>query len=307
VKQGIPLNLEQRELIFQTADADALPVLRKVEAFEAALRKSDGRDLANMMWRRSQSTQDWLSQRQKFTWSYAASTMVGYVLGLGDRHPSNIMIDRKSGQVAHIDFGDCFEVARSRDLFPEMVPFRLTRMVINMMDVSGLSHRGPFFSTCVSTMQTLHGAKESLVAVLEAFVHDPLINWRLFAAPDNPRSPYGLGGRSLDSGAVGSKLMKVKRNDSEISRLEEETLNRPEMIYAGALSVIARVAEKLDGTDKLCIRSIKDDSLSSPDDDLGGGAGLGASNVVEQVERLVKEASSVAALSQAYVGWCSFW
>jgi FKBP12-rapamycin complex-associated protein len=36
--------------------------------------------------------------------------MVGYILGLGDRHPGNIMIDQYTGHVVHIDFGDCFEV-----------------------------------------------------------------------------------------------------------------------------------------------------------------------------------------------------
>lgn len=30
--------------------------------------------------------------------------------GLGDRHPSNLMLERASGRVVHIDFGDCFEV-----------------------------------------------------------------------------------------------------------------------------------------------------------------------------------------------------
>jgi hypothetical protein len=37
-------------------------------------------------------------------------SMVGYILGLGDRHPSNIMLDRNTGKITHIDFGDCFEV-----------------------------------------------------------------------------------------------------------------------------------------------------------------------------------------------------
>ena len=36
-------------------------------------------------------------------------SMVGYILGLGDRHPSNLMLDQISGRVLHIDFGDCFE------------------------------------------------------------------------------------------------------------------------------------------------------------------------------------------------------
>lgn len=37
-------------------------------------------------------------------------SMVGYILGLGDRHPSNLMLDQRTGKVIHIDFGDCFEV-----------------------------------------------------------------------------------------------------------------------------------------------------------------------------------------------------
>lgn len=28
--------------------------------------------------------------------------------GLGDRHPSNLMIDKLSGRVLHIDFGEFF-------------------------------------------------------------------------------------------------------------------------------------------------------------------------------------------------------
>ena len=62
-------------------------------------------------------------------------SMVGYVLGLGDRHPSNLMLGRISGKIMHIDFGDCFEVAMTREKFPEKIPFRLTRMLINAMEV----------------------------------------------------------------------------------------------------------------------------------------------------------------------------
>ena len=74
--------------------------------------------------------------------------MVGYLLGLGDRHPSNLMVDRYSGKVLHIDFGDCFEASMYREKFPEKVPFRLTRMLVRAMEVSGIE--GNFRSTCES-------------------------------------------------------------------------------------------------------------------------------------------------------------
>ena len=58
-----------------------------------------------------------------------------------------------SGKILHIDFGDCFEVAMTRDKFPEKIPFRLTRMLINAMEVTGIE--GTYRSTCESVMRVL--------------------------------------------------------------------------------------------------------------------------------------------------------
>lgn len=41
-------------------------------------------------------------------------SMVGYILGLGDRHLQNIMLHNATGRIVHIDYGDCFDVARTR-------------------------------------------------------------------------------------------------------------------------------------------------------------------------------------------------
>jgi FKBP12-rapamycin complex-associated protein len=103
--------------------------------------------------------------------------MVGYILGLGDRHPSNIMLERHTGKIVHIDFGDCFEIAMRREKFPEKIPFRLTRMLTKAMEVSGIE--GNFRTTCENTMRVMRDSKESLLAIMEAFVYDPLISFRL--------------------------------------------------------------------------------------------------------------------------------
>lgn len=39
----------------------------------------------------------WLDKRTNYTRSTAVMSMVGHILGLGDRHPSNLMLDRYSG------------------------------------------------------------------------------------------------------------------------------------------------------------------------------------------------------------------
>ena len=48
-------------------------------------------------------SQVWFDQRTNYTRSLAVMSMVGYVLGLGDRHPSNLMLDRLTGCIIHID------------------------------------------------------------------------------------------------------------------------------------------------------------------------------------------------------------
>lgn len=34
--------------------------------------------------------------------------MVGYILGLGDRHVQNILIDNNTAELVHIDFGNIY-------------------------------------------------------------------------------------------------------------------------------------------------------------------------------------------------------
>jgi len=77
-----------------------------------------------------------------------------------------------------------------REKFPEKVPFRLTRMLVNAMEVSGIE--GTFRITAESVMRVLRENKESLMAVLEAFVYDPLINWRLMTQT-SPRAGAAPG------------------------------------------------------------------------------------------------------------------
>jgi FKBP12-rapamycin complex-associated protein len=72
-----------------------------------------GQDLYKVLWLKSHNSEVWLDRRTNYTRSLAVMSMVGYILGLGDRHPCNLMLDRYTGKIVHIDFGDCFEVMSS--------------------------------------------------------------------------------------------------------------------------------------------------------------------------------------------------
>ena len=82
----------------------------------------------------------------------------------------------------------------NRDKFPERVPFRLTRMLIRAMEVAGIE--GSYRSTCERTMTVLRDSRDSLVAMLEAFVYDPLISWRL--ADLSPGTSMGVEGQTIN-------------------------------------------------------------------------------------------------------------
>ena len=109
-----------------------------MQIFELAIKNSCGDDLAKILWHKSLTAEKWLERRTNYTRSLGVMSMVGYVLGLGDRHPSNLMLDRTNGKIIHVDFGDCFETAMTREKFPEKIPFRLTRMLKNAMEVTGI-------------------------------------------------------------------------------------------------------------------------------------------------------------------------
>jgi ataxia telangiectasia mutated family protein len=69
---------------------------------------------------------EWFEKRLYYTRSCASNSIVGYVIGLGDRHSHNILIDKSTAELVHIDLGVAFEQGKTLRT-PELVPFRLTR------------------------------------------------------------------------------------------------------------------------------------------------------------------------------------
>ncbi|KAJ7771049.1 hypothetical protein DFH07DRAFT_734832 [Mycena maculata] len=116
----------------------------------------------------------WLASRLAYGRTAAVMSMVGFILGLGDRHCENILLDVNTGDVVHVDFNCLFEKGKTLET-PERVPFRLTQ---NMIDGLGVTRvEGVFRIACEVTMQLLRDNKDSLMSVLDAFIHDPLVEW----------------------------------------------------------------------------------------------------------------------------------
>ncbi|KAI5290740.1 phosphatidylinositol kinase- protein kinase tor1 [Ascosphaera acerosa] len=285
----ILLNIEHRIMLQMAPDYDSLTLMQKVEVFGYAMDNTTGKDLYRVLWLKSKSSESWLERRTNYTRSLGVMSMVGYILGLGDRHPSNLLLDRISGSIVHIDFGDCFEIAMHREKYPERVPFRLTRMLTFAMEVSNIE--GSYHITCEAVMRVLRDNKESLMAVLEAFIHDPLINWRLGSrespsahnSPFMPAEGFAPGEAAFDD-RIGHSYA-ARRRSSMLEQGNEQNEPR-EVQNARAVQVLSRVKEKLTGHD------------FKPNEQLSVG---------DQVDKLLVQATSVENLCQHYIGWCSFW
>ena len=80
---------------------------------------------------------EWYERRLAYTRSVATNSIVGYIVGLGDRHVQNILVCLHSAELIHIDLGVAFEQGCLLPT-PETVPFRLTRDIVDGMGVCGV-------------------------------------------------------------------------------------------------------------------------------------------------------------------------
>nr|CAB3471467.1 unnamed protein product [Digitaria exilis] len=116
----------------------------------------------------------WFRARVAYAHTTAVWSMVGHIVGLGDRHGENILFDSTTGDCVHVDFSCLFDRGLQLDK-PEVVPFRLTQNMIDGLGITG--YEGIFLKVCEITLSVLRTHKETLMTVLETFIHDPLVEW----------------------------------------------------------------------------------------------------------------------------------
>lgn len=167
-------------------------------------------------------------------------------------------------------------------------------------------------------MRVLRSNKDSVMAMLEAFVHDPLINWRLLNTGDNLPEAGGAGGHAPDAGgaaaASGSEGEGAASSGAPPAAAQpvdlrtgapsppRQVLTREQVMAAfggigdatevlneRAVAVMKRMSDKLTGRDAVVEGMV---APSEPD------------SVAQQVQRLISLATSNEAL---WCGWGLWW
>ena len=175
-------------------------------------------------------------------------------------------------------------------------------MLVNAMETAGVS--GTFQFTCEKVMHVLRSNQDSLMAVLEAFVYDPLINWRLVTDESENRSSSpnkqhesknptkkkknvsiydGLSTSPLSPYTNSSSIKSLANSERSSGDIPEGSAND---VNDKALQVVRRIEKKLTGRDfnENVTLTVKD-----------------------QVLKLISQASSNERLSLLFQGWCGFW
>uniref|UniRef100_A0A803VV72 non-specific serine/threonine protein kinase n=1 Tax=Ficedula albicollis TaxID=59894 RepID=A0A803VV72_FICAL len=207
----------------------------------------------------------WFEKRLAYTRSVATSSIVGYILGLGDRHVQNILIDEQTAELVHIDLGVAFEQGKILPT-PETVPFRLTRDIVDGMGITGVE--GVFRRCCEKTMAVMRNSQEALLTIVEVLLYDPLFDWTM-----NPLKALYLQQRPEDeadmSSTLGTDPQEPKRKASD-----DQSFNKV------AERVLMRLQEKLKGVEEGTVLSV-------------GG----------QVNLLIQQAMDPKNLSRLFPGW----
>ena len=165
---------------------------------------------------------EWFHKRTAYTRTTAAISMLGHVLGLGDRHGHNILLDTKTGEVVHIDLGVAFEMGRVLPV-PELVPFRLTRDIVDGMGIT--KTEGVFRRCCEFTLDALREEAASIQTILDSLRHDTLYQWSIspvrMAKLQNARDTAAEGGDEDGEGEAGGGGGVVDREKKSKTSVNE--------------------------------------------------------------------------------------
>jgi len=216
----------------------------------------------------------WLSYRTTFCRSQALWCMLGYIVGLGDRHGENILVDTTTGRVVHVDF-DCLFCRGMQLERPETVPFRLTQNCVSALGITGVE--GAFRESCQVSMGVLRDKhnRETLLSVLQVYIADPLIEWQ-----------SKMPGKGQTEGDPNAGTVQARTHIGDIAKKLDG------MVNVGPGLQMSTQPEAL----SVLHASLRHRTL------LGVDRGVGLS-VTGQVDELLKAAMCKRNLAAMYVGW----
>lgn len=230
--------------------------------------------LRKAFWGLSSYPEQFVYLRHNFAVSQAVIYVAHWLLGIGDRHLDNTLVSSTTGRAIGIDFGCAFGFATEFLTPPELIPFRLTPQIVNLMQPMGES--GLIKETMIQCLRALRRDPDALIATLQVFALEPALDW----------------------------LEKARR---------DRTMYNPELEKWSPERKVAMVREKLRGSnpvnmfvDDLISGHTNSDCLEKYLEVLQGVVNIPKVQPLsekDQVQCLINMATDYHVLSKTYVGW----
>jgi len=224
---------------------------------------------------RAGNSSGWWRVTQCFARTTAIMSMVGSLIGLGDRHLDNVLVNLSTGCLIHVDYNVCFESGRFLRV-PETVPFRLTGNIVHALGPTKIE--GTYRKSCEKVLTVMRGNKELLLSVFSSFLYDPLLDHNFLTS------------------LIGTQQEVLQQNEG----VKNVSPNNPQ-------NIIRRIQRKLFGHELKAVPKQKMIILNnrSPASDfiLQETEAMSPS---EQVDFLISEATSHSNLALMYEGWTSW-
>ncbi|KAI8921224.1 hypothetical protein DFJ77DRAFT_155438 [Powellomyces hirtus] len=194
----------QRHGLTSKAPRREWPQSAMKEAFQKLQHETPANLVSRELFCGSPSASSWWEKTKAFSRSTAVMSMIGYIIGLGDRHLDNILLDHTNGEVVHIDYNVCFENGAKLRV-PETVPFRLTQNFHSALGVTGTE--GIYSVASEHVTRVMRDNRETLLTLLEAFVYDPLVDWTRNTSDDVNRKQSEI---NVNIGVLASRVAEKR-------------------------------------------------------------------------------------------------
>ena len=208
--------------------------------------------LRRELWCGAPTSAAWLRKVTAHARSVATASVLGHLLGLGDRHLDNILVDLREGDVVHVDYNIAFDRGATLPV-PERVPFRLTPVIVSALGPFGVE--GPFRLAAEAALAALRrrDARDVLLGGLETFARDPLMEW-------------------TEEGGAGKK--HLRRADAVLEHRSLETASALTLFASragvkdgagAALHELARALTESSRRHDAAVRDVGDDAVDAAD------------------------------------------
>ncbi|XP_034021328.1 DNA-dependent protein kinase catalytic subunit [Thalassophryne amazonica] len=234
----------------------------------------------------SNSPEAFLSLRSHFISSHALLCVSHWILGIGDRHLSNFMVNTETGGMISIDFGHAFGSATQFLAVPELMPFRLTRQFVNLMQP--LKELGLIQSIMVHALRAYRAEPDLLLNTMDVFVKEPSLDWKNFEL------------KQLKKGGTWTENINVK----EINWYPLQKVNFARRKLEGANPAAVTSEELQLGFEKdAAFAELQAVTMGTEEHNVRAKLPAAGLSVEKQVDCLLDQAMDPNVLGRVYAGW----